>query len=270
MPEIADLLKNTQLPVMPEVGMELIATLDDEDTPVSKIQALIARDPALTVKLLALANSAAFGLKRQVASLDAALSLVGLARVRALALSACLQNAFSLPHGIDRTAFWKYCMRCGAYAQWLAGGVGGAASLDKQKAWLAGVMLRLGETSLGHAFPEAVAKFEAQGEEPGSRWLAEKAVAGFDEGEVMAELARQWNFPADIVVGLRLAGNPLPTKPIVPLAGVLHLAARLADIPDADAKAIDTLSVPVMSALELKYGWLQSSFPAADSIVSLG
>ena len=62
MSDIDALFTSIALPVMPEVGLALINTLDDEDTPPSKIQALIAQDPALSAKLLALANSAAFGL----------------------------------------------------------------------------------------------------------------------------------------------------------------------------------------------------------------
>lgn len=266
MSSMSALFKSVELPVMPEVGVALISTLDDDDTPVAKIQTLISRDPALTVKLLALANSAAFGLPRKVVSLENALSLVGLSRLRALALSACLHNAFSVPQGIDRTDFWRYSMACGGYAQWLADGVD---DVDRQKAWLTGLMLRLGQLILGHAFPDAVAQMEQQPRAPGERWEREKKLCGFDEGEVTAELARRWNFPSDIVHALLLATDPLVQKPITPLAGVLHLAGRLADVPDAESDAIDGLPVPVMSALELKYGWMKADFPSADSFVNV-
>jgi HD-like signal output (HDOD) protein len=265
MPDISALFKSVALPVMPEVGLALINTLDDDDTPVSRINALISHDPTLTAKLLALANSAAFGLPRKVATLDAALNLVGLSKVRALALSACLHNAFSMPLGIDGANFWRYAVRCAGYAQWLAEGV----HEDRQRAWLTGLMLRLGELIIGNAHPEAVPQFEAQPCKPGERWARERQVAGFDEGEVTAELARRWNFPNSIVHALLLTSDPLAGKPLVPLAGILHLAGRLADVPGADAEAIDTLPVPVMAALQLKYGWMKSDFPDSSTFVSL-
>ena len=169
MADISVLFKSVALPVMPEVGLALIETLDDDDTPVTRIQALIARDPVLTAKLLALANSAAFGLPRKVASLDHALSLVGLSRVRALALSACLHNAFSVPEGIDQARFWRYSMDCAGYAQWLCEGLTGEHKVDRQKAWLTGLMLRLGELIIGQAVPALVAEIEAQPARPGER-----------------------------------------------------------------------------------------------------
>ena len=127
MPDVSELFKSIELPVMPDIGSELIATLDDDDITQSALAALIARDPALSARLLAMANSAAFGLSRKVASIDAALRLVGLSRVRALALSACLHNAFSLPEGIDSESFWTLCGDFAGFAQWLSDGWATAA-----------------------------------------------------------------------------------------------------------------------------------------------
>ncbi len=269
MADISSLFKSIALPVMPEVGLALISTLDDDDTPVSRIHALIARDPTLTVKLLALANSAAFGLPRRVATLEDALRLVGLSRLRALALSACLHNAFSLPEGIDAGRFWRYSTTCAGYARWLADGLDQTLKVDQQKAWLTGLMLRLGELLIGHAQPQAVEEIEFMPCPPGERWERERQLVGFDEGEVTAELARRWNFPGDIVHALLLASDPLVELPLSPLAGVLHLAGRLADIPAATADAIDQLPVPVMSALGLKYGWMKSDFPDTGGFLQL-
>lgn len=269
MTDLADLFRSIPLPVMPEVGLALIETLDDDDAPMSRIGALIARDPALTARLLALANSAAFGLPRKVATLDNALRLVGVSRLRTLALSACLHNAFSVPEGMDAKRFWRYSMDCAGYAQWLCGGLGQGRTVDPQKAWLTGLMLRLGELLIAQAFPEDIEAIEAEPCAPGERWQREKERTGFDEGEVTAELARRWNFPSDVVHGLLLASDPMAETPITPLAGILHLAGRLADVPDADAGAIDELPVPVMAALELKYGWLQAQFPERGSFLDI-
>jgi HD-like signal output (HDOD) protein len=252
---------------MPEVGLALIRTLDNENVEAAEVQALIARDPALTVRLIALANSASFGLPRKVATLDSAMQLVGMSRIRTMALSACLHNAFSLPAGIDGTDFWRYSAACAGYAQWLAGEP--QADMDTQKAWLSGMMLRLGEATLGHARPAALARFEQPGQTSAMRWDLQRELVGVDEAAVTAEIARRWNFPPDIILGLRLAGRPLAADPRNRLAGILHLAGLLADVPDADAKALDALPVAVMDALGLRFGWMQSTFPDAGGFVGI-
>jgi len=269
MSDINDLFKSVALPVMPEVGVALIQTLDDPKAELSTIHDLIARDPTLTAKLLALANSAAFGLSRKVANLNQALQLVGISRIRTLALSACLHNAFSMPEGIDSTDFWRYSMDCAGYAEWLGKGLADTRDVDSQNAWLIGLMLRLGELIIAQAHPDAVATIEKSPCAPGERWARERAVSGFDEAEVTAELARRWNFPPAIVHGLLLASDPTVTTPVDTLAGIAHLASLLADQPDANVDAIETLPVPVMEALELKYGWMKRSFPASASFLSL-
>ncbi len=269
MSDIADLFKSVALPVMPEVGLALINTLDQPRSSLDKIQALIAQDPALTAKLLALANSAAFGLPRKVDNLDHAVKLVGLSRIRAMALSACLHNAFSLPEGIDSAEFWRHSTDCAGYAQWLASGIDTRHDIDGHSAWLLGLMLRLGELIITTARPEAVEPIEQQPCAPGERWKRERDAVGFDEGEVMAELARRWNFPSAFVQALLLSSSPLAVKPIAPLAGVVHLGSLLADLPEADAQAIETLPVPVMDALALKYGWMKSTFPDPAGFINL-
>ena len=269
MSDIADLFKSVALPVMPEVGMALINTLDQPGTSLDKIQSLVAQDPTLSAKLLALANSAAFGLPRKVDSLGHAAQLVCLSRIRTLALSACLHNAFQMPEGMVSTDFWRYCTDCAGYSQWLASGLDDRLNVDRHSAWLVGLMLRLGQLIIAHAQPDTVAAIELKPCGPGERWKREVAAVGFDEGEVMAELARRWNFPSEFVHALLLVASPLTARPISPLAGVVHLGSLLADQPDATAEAIENLPVPVMGALALKYGWMKSTFPDAADFINV-
>ena len=69
---------SVKLPSMSEVAHALIQTLNDDDTSVSHVRDLISKDPALSAKLLRLANSAQFGLPRGVGTLDDAITMVGM------------------------------------------------------------------------------------------------------------------------------------------------------------------------------------------------
>src|SRR5450830_554413 len=139
-----------QLPVMPEVAHALIKTLNDDNASVAEVRKLIAQDPALSARLLRLANSAHFGLPRGVGTLDEAITMVGMAQVRSLSLCTCISAAFPVLPGLNRTEFWKHSMACAGYSQWLATHLG----MDSQQAWLTGMMLRLGELLIGQADPE--------------------------------------------------------------------------------------------------------------------
>ena len=173
--------------------------------------------------------------------------------------------AFPVVPGLDRTEFWRNCMACAGYAQWLASGIG----LDAQQAWLAGMMLRLGELIIVQTKPETLAELERQPQIPGDRWTREQQVLGFTEAQVTAELAHRWNFPASIVRGLNAASDPLAAKPLSQLGAVLHLASRLADMAFSDPEIVDALPQEVIGGLDLNKDWMRSKLPEREGFLDL-
>ncbi|MDD5480703.1 HDOD domain-containing protein [Rhodoferax sp.] len=254
-----------KLPTISEVAQQLIKTLNDEDAGIQEVSAIIAKDPALSAKLLRLANSAQFGLPRGVATLDEAIHMVGMAKVRTLSLAACMNESFPALPGLNAHEFWRSSMACAGYAQWLAA----AVDIDAQQAWLTGMMLRLGELLIGQANPQALVEIEKLPHVPGARWEREKQHVGFAETQITAELARRWNFPASMIKALEHALEPLEVSTFSKLAGVLHLAGILADVPDAKADAIDMLEANLLAKLGLDATWMKAKLPASDSFISI-
>lgn len=254
-----------KLPSISEVAQQLINTLNDEDAGVPEVSAIIAKDPALSAKLLRLANSAQFGLPRGVSSVQDAIQMVGMGKVRTLALGSCMSESFPALPGLDAKEFWRTSMASAGYAQWLASAVG----VDGQQAWLTGMMLRLGELLIGQANPQALAEIEKLPHLPGGRWEREKRLVGFSEGQITAELARRWNFPVPIIKALEHSLEPLAEPVFSKLAGVVHLAGTLADIPDAKADSVDVLPADVLVKLGLDTQWMKNKIPAADSFVNV-
>jgi HD-like signal output (HDOD) protein len=265
MPTLTAFFESAKLPVMSEVAHALIRTLNDAGASASQVEAIMAKDPAMTATLLRLANSAQFGLSRQVLSLDHAITLLGMSRVRALALSSSMSTAFPVVPGLDRSSFWKFSMACAGFSQWLADGAG----LDPQQAWLAGMMLRLGELLIGQRAPETLAEIEASPNQATARWEREQRLLGFDEAQVTAVLARHWNFPDAIVTGLQSAADPMAAQPFDKLAAVVHLAALLADCTNPTPDSVADLPLAVIGALELDRHWMVARFPRQESIVDV-
>lgn len=269
MPELEKFFENIQLPTVPGVAQELIATMRDEDIPLEKVRMAISRDPALMAKLVRLANSARFGLSRKVASLDDALAMVGLNQVRTLALAACMAGVFKDAAGIDPDAFWKESMATAGYAQWLARVLG----VDVQQAWLAGFLVRLGELIIAQKSPELISSIEELPHRPGSRWSRERRLLGFSETQVMAELARRWKFPQNLVDALDTADDPTAFKPFCRLGGIVHVAMLLAEIGleqhVSAEQAIAELPQDLMLALRLDAAWLVDHLPAVDGFVDV-
>ena len=75
-----------KLPTVPKVTQKLIESFSDEDVSIDEIARQIAADPALTAKLLRLANSAYFHVSRTIGTVDDALRMLGFVMVRNLVL----------------------------------------------------------------------------------------------------------------------------------------------------------------------------------------
>ncbi len=261
MPELSSFFQSVKLPVMSDVAHSLIRTLDDEDASTKQICAIIAKDPALTAKLLRMANSARFGIVRGVSSLEDAVAMTGLAQVRTLGLAACFAESFPEIPGLDSDEFWKSCMACAGYSKWLSNSLGS----DGQDAWLAGMMVRLGELLIYQAAPSSFAEIEQQPHLPGSRWEREQRLLGFNEGQITAELARRWNFPSAIVQALETSSDPMTAKPFCQTGAIIHLASLLADTPSDDPEILATLPADVVKFSQLNMDWMKAKFPSHDS-----
>lgn len=265
MSDISVFFQSVKLPVMSEVAHALIRTLNDEDATGPQVAAIIAKDSTLTARLLRLANSASFGLSRKVSTVDDAITLVGMGRVRTLGLAAAMGDAFPVVDGLDRKEFWRSCMVSAGYAQWLSAHLG----LDGSEAWLASMMVRLGELMIAQAEPSSLQEIEKLPHQPGGRWEREQRLTGFSEGQITAELARRWNFPAEIVRALDTCSEPLAAHPFNRLGGIVHLAMLLADMPAGGVEMLDELPEDVVHALQLNREWMQSKFPLPDSFVDI-
>jgi HD-like signal output (HDOD) protein len=255
--------ESVQLPSIPDLAHSLIETLNDEDASFEEVSDLITRDPAISAKLLRLANSAQFGLPRGVGSIEDAIAMVGMNKVRTVALGACLSSSFPKIAGLDAHAFWKTSMACAGYAQWMAHKL----EVDQQMAWLTGMMVRLGELLIAQAEPQTLHKIEQLPLAPGVRWQRERQLIGFTEGQLSAELARRWNFPMQMVQALQRSADPLVDQAYSRLGAILHLAGLLADTPNAGPEQVDDLPSDVLAALPLDADWMREHFPSnADFI----
>ena len=212
---------------------------------------ILAQDPALCARLLRLANSAQFGLPRGVGTLDEAIAMVGMSPLRTMALGALMNDAFPAVSGLDASEFRRNSLQ-----------------RDGQSAWLAGMMLRLGELLMAQVAPKSWRETRQLPPHSKTRWEAQKRLIGFTEGDIMAELARRWNFPMQIMQALQRAANPLTEQAYSRLGAVLHLASSLADTPDAGPQALDALPREVLDHLSLDPAMLQQRFPKQDKVMS--
>ncbi len=80
-----NLVKSDRVSENGAMVMELMARLNDPDVSMTEVVKLVSRDPGLSFKILRYINSAAVGLRTEVDSIQRAVVLMGLQRIRAWA-----------------------------------------------------------------------------------------------------------------------------------------------------------------------------------------
>jgi putative nucleotidyltransferase with HDIG domain len=254
------------LPPAPKVAGRLIETLDDPSADLNSLAQLIETDPVLTAKIIRQANSAFFGLLRPVAHPREAIAMLGLVKVRAMALAALLQDGFHHTSGIDLEMFWRYSLTTANLARYVAAPLG----VDDNAVYTAGLIHAIGELVMHVGMPEAMVAVNARiSPFHLRRSKAEAAQFGYHYANVGAALARQWRFPKRMVAGLENHLDPFEHDSIEPIAAVIHLAAwrarveftdmdlseRIGSYPDAVGVALgvdpDAISGDNIPALQL-------------------
>src|SRR5512137_2157079 len=75
------------LPTVPSVAVQVLNLCQDEEVGIPQIAKVLEGDPALCAEVLKFANSATYGVRCQVTTLDRAVTLLGVNATLSLALS---------------------------------------------------------------------------------------------------------------------------------------------------------------------------------------
>ncbi len=213
------------LPSIPRVMHDVLLTLNSNDVDVEQISKPLSLDPALSAKVLRLANSAHFGLPRQVGSIDDAIMLVGFEAVRTLVIASGLVGCFTAPPGFDMHRFWRLSVLSGLIAKDIAKSLHQPQDL----AYTAALMHGLGILSIHAVFPEAAASIESVCSHytATERAAVERDRLGFHHGDVGAEIAHRWKLPTPIAQAIRYYPQ-LDHTDNNPLADIVQCAVSLA------------------------------------------
>ncbi len=125
-PDLATLLKGASaLPTLPQVVTHILETLNDDNADADSLVQRLNTDPVIVARLLAAANSSAFGLSSQVASTRQAILVLGLKTVRTITLATALIEQFgNVTSGFDGRLLWRHSVGVATCARVIAERIG--------------------------------------------------------------------------------------------------------------------------------------------------
>jgi HD-like signal output (HDOD) protein len=232
--EIKDLLKQTdKLPNIPEAVRELIQALNDPDANYSDISQKVAKDQIISLRILRLVNSAHFGLSRKVASIDEAVVMLGMGKLKTLVIASGFANCASEVEGIDLPKFWSDSFKVAEVAKWLAEQTD---DVDTDLAFTSGIIHNIGQLLLHMAQPNrAMAIKTLVDTSEISRCDAETERLGFTTADAGEALLEMWKFPPLLVSAIKHQNSPVQSEEAPQLSAVLNLACLINNESQSDA-----------------------------------
>ncbi|MEO8425838.1 MAG: response regulator [Verrucomicrobiota bacterium] len=213
-----------RLPSLPSLYIEVVEKLQQPETTLEEIAAIIAKDIGMTAKILKLVNSAFFGLRRQIGSTEEAVAYLGLDTIKALVLSI---NAFSQFEqikigGFSFESLWDHSLNTAAAAKLIALAENAERKMVDE-AFIAGMLHDTGKLVLASNFAEQYNEvFRLARENKREVVMAELDVFGATHADVGGYLLGLWGLPVPVVEAIALHHNPGKTihKTFSPLTAV--------------------------------------------------
>ncbi len=201
LPRLRDLVaRGENLPALPTLLLQLHRVLEDEAAGAWHVAEVIERDPALTVRLLRAANSAAFSRGAAVTSVSAAVSRLGRSQVRTICLVHAVAEAFGAQRGrLDSRAFWAHSATVAALTSNLWVRVGDTRAVSADDAYVVGLLHDVGLLALDRHFPDSFAAvLAARIESDAPLATLEQDLQGVDHAAVGSLLIGRWAMPSHV------------------------------------------------------------------------
>lgn len=237
-----------RIPSPPDSYWRITQALEDPLSGLDRLASLVEKDPAVSVKLLQLVNSAYFGVTRQVSSIQLAVTLLGTELLRSLVFASHVIAA------LDKMAWaspaiqggFEQILRCGELTGRIAQRIRGEGPMG-QEAFAGGLFHDLGKLVAAAARPGRYEELLAgpRGPEVLER---ERAAFGFSHPEAGAYLLGLWGIPTAIVEAVAYHHVPAQVEPKqLGTVGAVHIAAHLAE------EALGTESEAPETTLDLEW-----------------
>ncbi len=183
---------------LPDIYFQVSEMIGDPKFSIEDIGEVIAKDPALSARLLKVVNSSFYGFQAKIDTISRAIVVVGIDDLKNLLLATSVIDTFNkIPcELVDMTAFWMSSVHCGVIAKLLAKE---SLVLHSERLFLAGLLHNIGSLILYHKMPEASLKvLLAAASDRNLIGGLEQEIIGFNHADLGGELIKSWRLPESL------------------------------------------------------------------------
>jgi len=217
------------LPSLPQAYHKCCYLLEQDVTDSSDLAQVVKTDPAMTIAVLRLVNSAFYNVPRKIERLDHAISILGHSNFRDLILTTSLVKAMSDLAGglVDMEVFWRHSIYTALVAKRLALY---AYLPNSERLFLAGLLHDIGQLIYFDQFETKATKITQLVSQLGvDVSVAETKVLGFTHQDIGSALCKRWNLPEWLEQPIKFYHKPSQAKGFEHESHLVLLANAIAE-----------------------------------------
>lgn len=199
-----------EIATLPEVTIKIIEIVEDPKSTARDLHGVIKNDPALSVKVLKVVNSAFYGLPGQVASVDRAIILLGLSAVKNIAIAASIARLFKgkrISEEFSAADLWRHSVAVAVTARTIAKVSPHPVLTDE--VFVGGLIHDIGMLVERQVFADEFTEVITQCSSMDIDFLeCERTVIGADHQAFGVGLTTKWKFPRHLRAAVGFHHNP--------------------------------------------------------------
>ena len=264
------LLHGYELPSFPTVIMEILQKIRSPDSSASDIASSLSLDPALSVRILSLANSAAFSPIKKIENLTQAIALVGFSQLESLVLAAGVAKGVptQLCQWYNPQEFWLASAKRAMLADELAKVL---CPAKESECFTAAFLQDMALPFLAcHRSDDYDPILKQWHEEGGDLAQIERATLTWDHAEVATWICSEWGLPENIALAIKTHHQPAGDIDYEPL-GPVRLVSYLRE--DESNNGVNEMMIEAQTVYDIPEQTMQnlidSSFDKAKDLAQM-
>ncbi len=230
-------LELESLPAPDSALVRLLGLLNQESCTPRAVTKAIEKDPSIASQVLKIANSAFYGLRGKINSIDRAIVFIGMEEVKNICLTTCLSQQFkgmNFAPSFDVPSFWRHCLLTAILSRNMAAKMDWLAT---EEAYLFGLLHDLGRLVIASVMHDYFERIILQQRNSGLSLFEAELVTGSPHTTIGSWLAVRWGLPDPVREVILYHHNP--TK-----AGKFTREASLVQIASFISKSFESPGTP--------------------------
>lgn len=246
-----------EIPPMPHVMVKALEVIKNPYTGIAQLANIMSVDQAISTKTLSLVNSAFYGFRQQITSINKAVVLLGMMKAKNIIMSLAMKAMMTTQGSRE---LWEHSIKCAIAAEHLANT---HKIINPDDAFVIGFLHDIGKILLNSKNPVKYSKVRYIAQQNDQSLVElENTFFNTNHCELGALVSKKWQLPVVLTNCIKYHHNPALSS--LPAAcGIVYVADRLVQVKIGEEileqKVMDRLNMKINDPMALREQILSKS-----------